>query len=79
MSMDCLTPIFGMKSSAFRNAMKDCDGEAVVISAWLHSYVVCALVDPFIVAIPARAFYEHKKLAKLELCEGLIEIGEESF
>ena len=97
-------PVFGMKSGAFHNAMKDGDGESVVISAGgcIHMVegnapknevfvytgrggesplqnVVRALIDPSIATIPARTFYEHKKLTKLELCEGLIEIGEESF
>ena len=41
--------------------------------------MVRVMVDPFVTLIPARAFYERKKLAEVELCEGLVEIGEQSF
>ena len=41
--------------------------------------VVRVRVDPSVTSIPARAFYECKKLAEVELCEGLVEIGEGSF
>jgi hypothetical protein len=33
-------------------------------------------VDPSVVSIPACAFERCKKLAEVELCEGLVEIGE---
>ena len=36
-------------------------------------------VDPSVTSIPARAFYERTKLAEVELCEGLVEIGVRSF
>jgi hypothetical protein len=41
--------------------------------------VVRVRVDPSVTSIPARAFYGRKKLAEVELCEGLVEIGEYSF
>ena len=42
--------------------------------------VVCVVVDPSITSIPARAFHQRNKLEdKVEFCEGLMEIGEESF
>jgi hypothetical protein len=41
--------------------------------------VVRVRVDPSVTSIPAKAFYERKKLAEVELCEGLVEIGERSF
>jgi hypothetical protein len=41
--------------------------------------VVRVRVDPFITAIPANAFDGRKKLAEVELCEGVVEIGEWSF
>jgi hypothetical protein len=41
--------------------------------------VVRVRVDPSVTSIPARAFYERKKLAEVELCEGVVEIGESSF
>jgi hypothetical protein len=41
--------------------------------------VVRVRVDPSVALIPARAFYERTKLAEVELCEGLVEIGERSF
>jgi hypothetical protein len=41
--------------------------------------VVRLLVDPSVTSIPANAFIGRKKLAEVELCEGLVEIGEESF
>ena len=41
--------------------------------------MVRVMVDPFVTLIPARAFYERKKLAEVELCEGLVEIGDRSF
>jgi hypothetical protein len=41
--------------------------------------VVHLRVDPSVTTIPAYAFFERKKLAEMELCEGLVEIGEESF
>jgi hypothetical protein len=36
-------------------------------------------VDPSVTSIPAYAFYNAKKLTEVELCEGLVEIGIESF
>jgi hypothetical protein len=41
--------------------------------------VVRVRVDPSVTSIPAQAFYARKGLAEVELCEGLVEIGEESF
>jgi hypothetical protein len=41
--------------------------------------MVRVMVDPSVTLIPARAFYERKKLVEVELCEGLVEIGEWSF
>ena len=37
--------------------------------------VVRVRVDRSVTSIPAYAFYQHKKLAEVELCEGLVEIG----
>jgi len=36
-------------------------------------------VDPSVTSIPARAFYERVRLAEVELCEGVVEIGVDSF
>jgi hypothetical protein len=41
--------------------------------------VVRVLIDPSVTSIPANAFYGRKKLNEVELCEGLVEIGEGSF
>jgi hypothetical protein len=41
--------------------------------------VVRVRVDPSVTSIPAHAFNGLKKLAEVELCEGLVEIGEWSF
>ena len=41
--------------------------------------VLRVLVDPSVTSIPARAFYERNKLVEVELCEGLVEIGDGSF
>jgi hypothetical protein len=41
--------------------------------------VVRVRVDPSVTSIPARAFDRRKKLAEVELCEGLVEIGYNSF
>ena len=41
--------------------------------------VVRVLVDPSVSSILDFAFYARKKLAEVELCEGLVEIGEQSF
>jgi len=41
--------------------------------------VVSARVDPSVTSIPANAFDARKKLAEVELCEGLVEIGAWSF
>jgi hypothetical protein len=41
--------------------------------------VVRVRVDPSVTSIPARAFYERNQLTEVELCEGLLEIGDESF
>jgi len=38
-----------------------------------------ARVDPSVTSIPAQAFNQRKKLAEVELCEGLVEIGDCSF
>jgi len=41
--------------------------------------VVRLWVDPSVTSIPARAFFGRKKLNEVELCEGLVEIGNYSF
>jgi len=41
--------------------------------------VVRARVDPSVTSIPDNAFRRRKKLTEVELCEGLVEIGVESF
>jgi hypothetical protein len=41
--------------------------------------VVCVRVDPSVTSIPDEAFCGRKKLAEVELCEGVVEIGEFSF
>jgi len=41
--------------------------------------VVRVLVDPSVTSIPAHAFDRRSKLTDVELCEGLIEIGAQSF
>ena len=41
--------------------------------------VVHIRVDPSVTSIPANAFYERNKLAEVELCDGLVEIGDRSF
>jgi hypothetical protein len=41
--------------------------------------VVRVLVDPSITSIPNKAFFKCKKLTEVELREGLVEIGEDSF
>jgi hypothetical protein len=49
------------------------------VGALVPQDVVRVRVDPSITSIPARAFYGRKKLADVELCEGLVEIGEYAF
>jgi hypothetical protein len=41
--------------------------------------VVRVRVDPSVTSIPDQAFYERIMLAEVELCEGLVEIGEDAF
>jgi hypothetical protein len=41
--------------------------------------VVRVRVDPSVTSIPARAFQYRVKLTEVELCEGLVDIGERSF
>ena len=41
--------------------------------------VIRVRVDPSVTSIPTRAFFQRKKLAEVELCEGLVEIGAGSF
>jgi hypothetical protein len=41
--------------------------------------VVRVRVDPSVTLIPEKAFFGRTKLAEVELCEGLVEIGERSF
>jgi len=41
--------------------------------------VVRVRIDPSVTPIPDEAFYERKKLTEVELCEGIVEIGERSF
>jgi hypothetical protein len=41
--------------------------------------VVRVRVDSSVTSIPARAFFQRKRLAEVELCEGLVDIGEHSF
>ena len=36
-------------------------------------------IDPSVTSIPANAFYKRKKLTEVELCEGVVEIGNGSF
>jgi hypothetical protein len=45
----------------------------------VSSDVVSVRVDPSVTSIPADAFKERKKLAEVELCEGVVEIGDSSF
>jgi hypothetical protein len=41
--------------------------------------VVRVRVDPSVTSIHAKAFIGRKKLTEVELCEGVVEIGERSF
>jgi hypothetical protein len=41
--------------------------------------VVRVRVDPSVTSIPARAFYQRNKLTEVELCEGVVEIGDGAF
>jgi hypothetical protein len=41
--------------------------------------VVRVRIDPSVMSIPARAFSNSTKLAEVELCEGLVEIGDLAF
>jgi hypothetical protein len=41
--------------------------------------VIRVRIDPSVTSIPANAFCGRKKLAEVELCEGLVEIGEDAF
>ena len=41
--------------------------------------VVRVRVDPSVTSIPTSAFWGRKKLAEVELCEGLVEIGRQTF
>ena len=41
--------------------------------------VVRVRVDPSVTSIPAKAFDERNKLMEVELCEGLVEIGDYAF
>ena len=41
--------------------------------------VVCVVVDPSVTSIPAHAFFERRRLTEVELCEGIVEIGNSSF
>jgi hypothetical protein len=41
--------------------------------------VIRALVDPSVTTIPEDAFYKRKKLAEVELCEGLVEVRDFAF
>jgi hypothetical protein len=41
--------------------------------------VVRVRVDPSVTSIPAGTFWGRNKLTEVELCEGLVEIGERSF
>jgi hypothetical protein len=41
--------------------------------------VVRVRVDPSVTSIPTNAFYQRKKLTEVELCEGVVEIGDRSF
>jgi hypothetical protein len=41
--------------------------------------VVRVRVDPSVTSIPAHAFCRRKKLTDVELCEGVVEIGQSSF
>jgi hypothetical protein len=64
--------------------VSESNGEEVFVYTGLNGNdaaqdVVHVRVDSSVTSIPDRAFYERKKLAKVELCEGLMEIGEWSF
>jgi hypothetical protein len=41
--------------------------------------VVRVLIDPSVTSIPVSAFNNYKKLNEVELSEGVVEIGKESF
>jgi hypothetical protein len=49
------------------------------VGAVVPQDVVRVLVDPSVTSIPDNAFQIRRKLAEVELCEGLVEIGKESF
>jgi len=49
------------------------------VGAYVPLNVVRIVVDPSVTLIPDRAFLKRNKLAEVELCEGLVEIGKASF
>jgi hypothetical protein len=54
------------------------DTEVLVETLSLED-VVRVRVDPSVMSIPAHAFCRRKKLTEVELCEGVVEIGQSSF
>jgi hypothetical protein len=73
-----LTELVGMSSNAAA-----ADSEVFVYTVdggdAVPQDVIRVRVDPSITTIPANAFYQRKKLTEVELCEGVVEIGERSF
>ena len=49
------------------------------VGAVVPQHVVRVRVDPSVASIPDNAFYQRQRLTEMELCEGLVEIGEHSF
>jgi hypothetical protein len=49
------------------------------VRAVIPDDVVCVRVDPSVTSIPFFVGRKYKKLTEVELCEGLVEIGERSF
>jgi len=75
------------RNKFFRKENDNSAADAVVIFVYtaatrtidIPEDVVRLRVDPSVTSIPANAFYQRKKLAEVELCEGLVEIGAWSF
>ena len=65
------------------NKAMEADNEVFVYTAEVGAVVprdaVRVMVDPSVTSIPNDAFFERRKLAEVELCEGLVEIGDSAF
>jgi hypothetical protein len=60
--MDFLTPLFGMRESAFHSALKDCRAEAVIVTAFIRYFAAFNVVITMMMTNPYVNNHYHQQL-----------------